>query len=95
MDTGHVGATQGAAAAFCFEEGGTYTLEVHVKDGLGADAEAAKVVLWQAAYYLTTYTGSGGKARLEGLGTFTDGKLTATKHNYLPALEDDVVIEEE
>ncbi len=26
---------------------------------------------------------------------FNDGKLTATKHNYKPALEDDVVVGEQ
>ena len=31
----------------------------------------------------------------EGLWDSPDGKLTATKHNYKPALEDDVVVGEQ
>ncbi len=31
----------------------------------------------------------------EGQWDFSDGKLTATKHNYKPALEDDVVVGEQ
>jgi len=47
-------------------------------------------------YYLTTTTGEGGRCRFKDLlFGFDDGKLTATKHNYKPALEDDVVVGEQ
>jgi hypothetical protein len=53
----------------------------------------AKVCLWQSLYYLTQTTGTDGRVRFKDiLHDFSDGKLTATKHNYKPATEDNVSI---
>ncbi len=53
----------------------------------------AKVCLWQSMYYLTNTTGNQGRCTFEDiLHDFSDGKLTATKHNYKPATEDNVSI---
>jgi len=71
-------------------------VEVHVKDSANNDVEGAKVCLWQSTCYLTTTTGSKGRCKFKDLlFGFSDGKLTATKHNYKPALEDDVVVGEQ
>jgi hypothetical protein len=71
-------------------------VEVHVKDSANNDVAGAKVCLWHATYYLTTPTGGGGKCTFKDLlFGFDDGKLTATKHNYKPAVEDDVVVGEQ
>ncbi|MEE9457256.1 MAG: C25 family cysteine peptidase [bacterium] len=68
-------------------------VEVHVTDSAENDVEGAKVCLWESKFYLTTTTGNGGKCTFKDIWIgFNDGKLTATKHNYKPALEDDVVV---
>jgi hypothetical protein len=68
-------------------------LEVHVKDSANNDVEGATVCLWQQLYYLIVETGDGGKCSFKDLlFGFDDGKLTATKHNYKPALLDNVTI---
>jgi hypothetical protein len=77
-----------------WKEGPTYTLEVEVTSS-GNPVAGAKVCLWQTLYYLneTTTAASNGKVRFRHLlHGFTDGKLTATKHNYKPVLEDNVVV---
>ncbi len=68
------------------------TLEVTVTTTGNQTVPGAKVCLWQTDYYLTATTGDGGRCRFKELSAFNDGKLTATKHNYKPALEDDVVV---
>jgi hypothetical protein len=75
-----------------WENGGMMTLEVTVTTTGNQTVPGAKVCLWQTNYYLTATTGDGGKCRFKELSAFNDGKLTATKHNYKPALEDDVVV---
>ena len=71
-------------------------VEVHVTDSASNDVPGAKVCLWESKFYLTTTTGDGGKCTFKGIWIgFDDGKLTATKHNYKPALEDDVVVGEQ
>ena len=70
-------------------------LEVHVTDSANNDVVGAKVCLWESKFYLTTTTGSDGRCRFKDLWIgFDDGKLTATKHNYKPALLDNVTIGE-
>ena len=70
-------------------------LTVHVKDSANNDVMDAKVCLWQTMYYLTNTTGDGGRCTFKDLlFGFTDGKLTATKHNYKPAWLDNVTIGE-
>jgi len=56
------------------------------------DAVAGVTVnLWVGdLYYLTGETNETGKIRFEGLGAFENGKLTAWKHNYKPALADGI-----
>ena len=78
------------------EHGILKDVEVHVTDPeTGANVAGAKVCLWQTMYYLTTTTGDGGRCRFKDLlFGFTDGKLTATKHNYKPAWLDNVTIGE-
>jgi hypothetical protein len=75
------------------EHGVLKDVEVHVKDSANNDVEGATVCLWQQMYYLTTPTGKDGRCRFKDLlFGFDDGKLTATKHNYKPALLNDVTI---
>ena len=78
------------------EHGILKDVEVHVTDPeTGANVAGAKVCLWQTMYYLTTTTGDGGRCRFKDLlFGFNDGKLTATKHNYKPALLDNVTVGE-
>ena len=77
------------------EHGILKDLTVHVKDSANNNVEGAKVCLWQRWYYLTTTTGDGGRCTFKDLlFGFDDGKLTATKHNYKPALRDNVTIGE-
>jgi len=71
------------------------TLQVTVTTAGNQPVPGAKVCLWQRWYYLTTTTGGGGKCTFEDLlFGFDDGKLTATKHNYKPAVRDNVTIGE-
>ena len=78
------------------EHGVLKDLTVRVKDSANNNVEGAKVCLWHATCYLTTTTGNGGRCTFKDLlFGFDDGKLTATKHNYKPALEDDVVVGEQ
>ena len=52
-----------------------------------------KVCLWQMLYYLIGWTNDDGELEFRDiLHDFSDGKLTATKHNYKPATEDNVTI---
>ncbi len=76
------------------EHGVLKDLEVHVTDSAtSANVPGAKVCLWQTMYYLTTTTGNQGRCTFEDLlHDFSDGKLTATKHNYKPATKDNVTI---
>jgi hypothetical protein len=69
------------------------TLQVTVTTTGNQTVPGAKVCLWQSWYYLTTTTGGGGRCTFKDLSFgFNDGKLTATKHNYRPALRDNVTI---
>ncbi len=71
------------------------TLRVKVTTTGGQAVPGAKVCLWQMMYYLTTTTGTDGRCTFKDLlFGFDDGKLTATKHNYKPALLDNVTIGE-
>jgi hypothetical protein len=78
-----------------YEQNGTYVLDVTVEGQTEAPVPGAFVTLWvDDTYYLTAPTKSAGIARFKSLEPFTGGKLTAWKHNYKPALADNVVVEE-
>ena len=69
------------------------TLQVTVTTTGDQAVPGAKVCLWHNTCYLTVTTGGGGKCTFNDLlFGFDDGKLTATKHNYKPAREDNVVV---
>ena len=73
---------------------GSYkTITVTVTTTGNQEVPGAKVCLWQSLYYLTGTTGTDGRIRFKDiLHDFSDGKLTATKHNYKPATKDNVTI---
>jgi len=74
-----------------YVEGETYVLEAFIKDKDNNPLTGVTVNLWvNDLYYLTGETNETGKIRFEGLGAFENGKLTAWKHNYKPALADGV-----
>jgi hypothetical protein len=76
-----------------FGEDTTYTLEVEIKDSSDEPIADAVVVFWlEDAYYLVEKTNDTGKVRFKELEPFSGGKLTAWKHNYVPALADDVSV---
>ena len=76
-----------------WEAGLTYTLEVVVKDAVGEPVADAVVVFWlEDAYYLVEKTNDTGKVLFKELEPFSGGKLTSWKHNYVPALADDVSV---
>jgi hypothetical protein len=76
-----------------WEAGLTYTLEVEVKDAVGDPVPDAAVVFWlEDEYYLVEKTNDTGKVRFKELEPFSGGKLTSWKHNYVPALDDDVSV---
>jgi hypothetical protein len=72
-------------------EGETYVVEAFVKDKDNDAVAGVTVNLWvYDLYYLTGETNETGKVRFKGLNAFENGKLTAWKHNYKPALADGV-----
>jgi hypothetical protein len=72
-------------------EGETYVVETFIKDKDNNPLTGVTVNLWvDDLYYLTGETNDTGKVRFKGLGAFENGKLTAWKHNYKPALADGV-----
>ncbi len=79
---------------FVFMECGAWTLEVTVTDRSNNAVADAPVTLWVAASNIYTFarTDVTGKARFKDLTPFSNGKLTAWKHNYIPALSDSVEV---
>jgi hypothetical protein len=74
-----------------YMEGETYVVEAFIKDKDNNPLTGVTVNLWVGdLYYLTGETNETGKIRFEGLGAFENGKLTAWKHNYKPALADGI-----